>query len=55
MLSTFMWRLLAEFLQYLRREKKWWLIPLVILLVGLGALLIFGSTTGLGWAIYPFM
>jgi len=50
-----MWNLLKEFLHYLRMEKKWWLIPLVIMLVALGALLIFGSSSGLGWAIYPFM
>ncbi len=50
-----MWQLLKEYLQYLGREKKWWLIPLVILLVILGALLVFGSASGLGWAIYPFM
>jgi hypothetical protein len=50
-----MWRLLKEFMHYLREEKKWWLYPLVIMLVTLGALLIFGSSSGLGWAIYPFM
>jgi TctA family transporter len=50
-----MWRLLKEFMHYLREEKKWWLYPLVIMLVLLGALLIFGSSSGLGWAIYPFM
>ena len=50
-----MWILLKEFVHYLRMEKKWWLIPLVAMLVGLGALLIFGSSSGLGWAIYPFM
>ncbi|MBI5692621.1 MAG: hypothetical protein HZC55_21280 [Verrucomicrobia bacterium] len=50
-----MWQLLKEFLTYLGQEKKWWLIPLVVVLLGLGALLIFGSSSGLGWAIYPFM
>lgn len=50
-----MWRVLVELLEYLRQERKWWLIPIVLLLVGLGALLIFGSSSGLGWAIYPFM
>ena len=38
-----MWQLLKEFLRYLRQERKWWLIPLVIMLILLGALLIFGS------------
>jgi hypothetical protein len=50
-----MWSLLKEFLSYLKAEKKWWLIPLVVMLVGFGALLVFGSSSGLGWAIYPFM
>jgi flagellar biosynthesis/type III secretory pathway M-ring protein FliF/YscJ len=50
-----MWQLLLEFLQFLRQEKKWWLVPLVVLLVALGALLIFSSTSGIAWALYPFM
>ncbi len=50
-----MWHLLKEYLQYLGKEKKWWLIPLVIVLIALGALLVFGSASGLGWAIYPFV
>jgi len=50
-----MWLLLKEFFHYLREEKKWWLYPLVFMLLGLGALLVFGSSSGLGWAIYPFM
>lgn len=50
-----MWQLLKEYLSYLGQERKWWLIPLVIVLLLLGAVLIFGSSTGLGWAIYPFM
>lgn len=50
-----MWSLLREFIAYLRNEQKTWLIPLVLVLLGLGAILIFGSSSGLGWAIYPFM
>lgn len=50
-----MWSLLKEFCQFLRQEKKWWLAPLVFLLVGLGALLVFSSSSGLAWALYPFM
>ena len=50
-----MWDLLKEFLQFLRQEKKWWLVPLVLILVGLAAVLIFGSSSGIAWAIYPFM
>jgi hypothetical protein len=50
-----MWRLFTEYFQYLRRERKWWLTPLIATLVLLGTLLIVASSSGLGWAIYPFM
>ncbi len=50
-----MWDLFKEFLQFLREEKKWWLLPLVVILVTLAALLVFGSSSGIAWAIYPFM
>lgn len=50
-----MWSLLKEFLQFARREKKWWLVPLVALLFLLGALIVFTSSSGIAWALYPFM
>lgn len=53
--SPVMWDLFKEFLQFLRQEKKWWLVPLVLILVALAALLVFGSSSGIAWAIYPFM
>lgn len=53
-LSVTMWRLFKEFLLFARQEKKWWLIPLVVLLLGLGAILIFASSSGIAWALYPF-
>lgn len=53
--SAAMWDLFKEFLQFLRQEKKWWLVPLVVILVALAALLVFGSSSGIAWAIYPFM
>jgi len=49
-----MWRLLKEFLLFARQEKKWWLVPLVLVLVLLGAVLIFASSSGIAWALYPF-
>ncbi len=36
-----MWSLLKEFLKFSRQEKKWWLIPLIVVLLLLGAILIF--------------
>lgn len=49
-----MWSLLKEFLQFARQEKKWWLIPLIVILVVLVAFLIFGSNSGISWLMYPF-
>ena len=43
--------LFGEFLLFLKEEKKWWLAPLVILLVGLGALVAFTE----GSALAPFI
>jgi hypothetical protein len=50
-----MWALVKEFVQFLRQEKKWWLVPLVVVLLALAALVLFGSSSGIAWAIYPFM
>ncbi|HWW00181.1 MAG TPA: DUF5989 family protein [Candidatus Acidoferrum sp.] len=53
-LTVAMWRLLKEFLLFARQEKKWWLIPLIVLLLVIGAILIFASSSGIAWALYPF-
>lgn len=50
-----MWALFKEFLLFLKQEKKWWLWPLVILLLILGALIIFSSGSVLAPLMYPFM
>ena len=52
--SASMWRLLKEFLLFARQEKKWWLIPLIVMLLVIGAILIFASSSGIAWALYPF-
>jgi drug/metabolite transporter superfamily protein YnfA len=49
-----MWNLLREFWQHLRTEKRWWLVPLVLILLVLGAVLLLSSGPGTGWAIYQF-
>ena len=53
--SKDMWSLFKEFLKFCNQEKKWWLIPLIILLLVLGAILIFTASSGIAWALYPFM
>jgi hypothetical protein len=50
-----MWSLFKEFLGFCRQEKKWWLIPLIVLLLVLGAILIFTASPGIAWALYPFL
>jgi len=55
MVSASMWPLFKEFLGFCRQEKKWWLIPLIVLLLVLGAILIFTASSGIAWALYPFM
>ncbi len=48
-----MWALLKEFWQFSRTEKKWWLIPLCIVLVLVIAVLLFSGGSGISWALYP--
>ena len=50
-----MWALLKEFLQFSRQEKKWWLVPLMVVLLLIGLILIFTASSGIAWALYPFM
>lgn len=45
--------LAAEFLQFLRHNKKWWLLPIVLVLLFFG-LLIFLVGTGAAPLIYTF-
>ena len=45
--------LLAEFLDFLRHNKKWWLLPILLVLLLFGVL-IFLSGTGAAPFIYTF-
>jgi hypothetical protein len=42
--SSSKWSLFRDVLEFLRREKKWWLTPLVVTLVLVIALVIAGGT-----------
>ena len=44
--------LLSEFALFLRQNKKLWMLPIVAILVLLGALLIFAQTSALAPFIY---
>lgn len=52
--ALFMWQIFKEFLLFLREEKKWWLIPFVVVLLLLGVLLAFAPTSPLAPFIYSF-
>ena len=39
-----MWSVFKEFLRFCAREKKWWLIPLIVVLLLLGVILIFSAS-----------
>jgi hypothetical protein len=44
-------RVLTEFLQFLRQEKKYWLVPIVVVFVLFGLLIVFSQSS----AIAPFI
>ena len=44
--------LLREFWLYLSVRKKWWLVPIIVVMVVLGALLVFAQTSVLAPFIY---
>lgn len=44
-------RVLGEFVQFLRTEKKYWLLPIVLVFVVLGLLVVFAQSS----AVAPFI
>jgi len=38
--------LFAEFFLFLRENKKWWILPILVALVALGLIAVFGSSGG---------
>lgn len=47
-----MWEFLSEFGQFLMERKKFWLFPIVLVLVLLGALIVFTQTSVIAPFIY---
>lgn len=45
--------LLREFFAFIKHEKKWWMIPLVLVLLVVGGLILFASSSPLAPFIYP--
>ena len=44
--------LLAEYWDFLKHNKKFWMIPLLVILLGLGLLVVLGGS-GIAPALYP--
>jgi hypothetical protein len=44
-------RVVGEFLQFLRQEKKYWLVPIVIVFLLFGLLIVFSQSS----AVAPFI
>jgi hypothetical protein len=44
-----------DLITFLWKRKKYWLIPIVILLLLFALIIILGTATGLGPLIYPFI
>ena len=44
-------RVLTEFWQFLRQEKKYWLVPIVIVFIVFGLLIVFSQSS----AVAPFI
>ena len=42
--------ILGEFWEFLKHNKKWWLLPILVILLGLGLLVLLSSS-----AIAPFI
>jgi len=42
----------GEFWRYLKVRKKWWLLPIIIVMVMVGALLVFAQSSVLAPFIY---
>jgi hypothetical protein len=45
---------IKELMGFLHREKKWWLIPLIAVLVVLALLIIFAQSSSIAPFLYPF-
>lgn len=48
-----MWyhRGMKDFWQFVRQQKKWWLVPIIVVMLGLGVMIFFVSST----AVAPFI
>jgi hypothetical protein len=47
--------IIKDMVRFLWKEKMWWLIPAIVVLVVLGILLVVLESSPLGFLIYPFL
>lgn len=47
--------LVKEFFLFIKHEKKWWLIPLIVVLLGVGALIVWAGTSPMAPFLYPLI
>ena len=45
--------LIKEFFLFIKHEKKWWMIPLIMVLLVVGFLIVFASSSPLAPFLYP--
>ena len=45
--------LIKEFFLFIKQEKKWWLVPLLFVLLIVGAMLVFVNTSAIAPFLYP--
>jgi hypothetical protein len=46
--------IIGEFWQFVKQEKKYWLFPLIVVLVLLGIVIVFMQSSALAPFLYPF-
>ena len=46
------WSLVREFWAFMRVRKKWWLLPILLVMLAIGALVIFAQSSVLAPLIY---
>jgi hypothetical protein len=47
--------LAKEFFLFIKEEKKWWLVPFILVLLVVGAFLVFASSSPLAPFLYPLL
>lgn len=46
--------IIGEFWEFVKQEKKYWLFPLIVVLVLLGIVIVFMQSSALAPFLYPF-